>query len=229
MLIGHRRIRSAGRRSGSIEVTLPAQLQALEGVECRLLLRDGPRPEIVLQPDLSVALSLFRRLWSLLQAGLPELEALGDFELAEFSIGLFPSAWIDRPPLACTDALELLRDAPQGRVSADTLARLIAALAAVAGRRLGLNQLTAPAFGDAVAAVMVGGSSGVGADFERGMARQYAAEALTPGAPLDRNVWQAAHPTLTAILDQFMDWQAQPAAYTAARERWFKGLAAERS
>lgn len=230
MHIGHRRIRSSGRRSGSIEVTLPAQLQALEGIECRLLLRDGPRPEIVLQPDLSTALGLFRRLWGLLQVGLPDADALGDFDLAHFSIGLFPTVWADRPPLACADALALLRETPQGNPLEDALSRLVAALAAVAGRRLGLEQSSAPAFGEAVAAVMIGGASGLGANFERGMAHQHARAAnFTAGAPLDARTWQAARPTLNAILDQFLHWQAQPAAYAAARERWFKGMAAELS
>ena len=32
---GSRRIRSAGRTSGSVEITLPAEMQALEGVEGR--------------------------------------------------------------------------------------------------------------------------------------------------------------------------------------------------
>jgi hypothetical protein len=228
MVIGQRRIRSAGRRSGSIEVTLPAQLQALEGVECRLLLRDGPRPEIVLQPDLSVALGLFRRLWGLLRSGIADPELIGDLDLAQFSMSLFPTAWQERPPLACADALAVLRSPGAGASDPDALARLLAALAAVQGQHLGLDRHLAPAFGAAIASAMLGVATNFGADFEAGMARQqFVAARLEPGAPLDPHTWQLARPVLLTILDQFQTWQAQPATYTAARDRWFKGLAAE--
>jgi len=63
MYLGIRKIRSAGRNSGSIEITLPALMQVLEGISCRLAMRDGLRPEIVLQPDLSLAQDLLQELW----------------------------------------------------------------------------------------------------------------------------------------------------------------------
>ena len=60
MMVSHtRKVRSAGRSSGSIEITLPPEVQELEGIECRLILRDGARPEIVIQPDVSVACLLY--------------------------------------------------------------------------------------------------------------------------------------------------------------------------
>ena len=52
MYLGTRRVRSAGRTSGSVEVTLPVQLSVLQGVACRLVVRDGARPELVLEPEL---------------------------------------------------------------------------------------------------------------------------------------------------------------------------------
>ena len=52
MDLGVRQIRSAGKGSGSIELTLPADLRDLVGLQCRIMLRDGSRPDIVLQPDL---------------------------------------------------------------------------------------------------------------------------------------------------------------------------------
>ena len=69
MHFGKRNIRSAGRSSGSVEITLPVELAILEGVACRLSLRDGLVPEIVLQPDLLVVIPVFVKLWSLLRLG----------------------------------------------------------------------------------------------------------------------------------------------------------------
>ena len=110
MDLGMRKIRSAGRTSGSIEITLPALLQFLEGVECRLVVRDGPRPEIVLQTDLSPAQDLLQELWQKLRQGLGEIEDLGDFSPSDFSLALFPPRhWQERPPLAYADALAVLQ------------------------------------------------------------------------------------------------------------------------
>ena len=72
MDFGKRNIRSAGRSSGSVEITLPVELAILEGIACRLSLRDGLVPEIVLQPDLLVVMPVFEKLWSLLRLGLEE-------------------------------------------------------------------------------------------------------------------------------------------------------------
>ena len=55
MYLGSGRIRSAGRTSGSIEITLPPALQAFTGLGCRVVVRDGLQPEIVLQPDFADA------------------------------------------------------------------------------------------------------------------------------------------------------------------------------
>jgi len=229
MNLGTRRIRSAGRSSGSIEVTLPAQLQDLEGVACRLVVRDGPRPEIVLQPDLSAAQSLFRDLWALVVAGLADAGEPGELRLADFSLGLFPSGvWGERPPLACADALALLRrrDTPPAQ---DALARLLAAMGAVAGQRLGLAGPLALAFGDALAYLLAGVSVGAGAEFERGMAHQRfaAAHTATPGDPLERRTWEQARPGLRRVFEQFAAWHDQPPTHAAARERWYRALAVE--
>jgi len=110
MYLGTRSIRSAGRTSGSVEITLPSQLQCLEGVECHLMVRDGPRPEIVLQLELSAAQALLHELWRKLRLGLGEIDEIGDFSPADFTLALFPPPhWLDRPPLAYADALAVLR------------------------------------------------------------------------------------------------------------------------
>jgi hypothetical protein len=201
MYLVTRRIRSAGRTSGSIEITLPAQLQMLEGAKCRLMVRDGPRPEIVLQPDVSAAQALFDALWQKLSLGMREIDEIGDFAPADFTLALFPPRhWQERPPLAYADALAVLRqrsltppplsrpfDLAQGKrwervrgakggggEGEDTgaLARLLAFLAVAASYRLGLNGNLALAFGDAVAYLIAGTPAGLGTDFERGMAHR---------------------------------------------------------
>lgn len=229
MYLGTRRIRSAGRSSGSIEVTLPATLQDLEGVQCRLLVRDGPRPEIVLQPDLSAAQLIFGELWAHLRSGLSDVDDLGELSLSDFSLALFAGgAWADRPPLACADALAAGRQRTGG-TNHDAIGRLVAALAVVAGRRLGLRSPLDLAFGDAVAHLLGGGSPGLGSDFERGMAHQrFAAAGGALGSdPLTPRLWQQARPGLRSIVEQFLRWQADPPAYHAARERWYRALTME--
>ena len=72
--------------------------------EVRLLLRDGPLPEIVLQPDVSPTQDLFRDLWEKLRVGLSEIADIGEFSPGDFSLALFPPPhWQERPPLAYAD------------------------------------------------------------------------------------------------------------------------------
>lgn len=229
MNLGTRKIRSAGRSSGSIELTLPAQLQDFEGVECRLVVRDGPRPEIALQPDLTAALGLVRELWSHVAAGVADAGDPGELRMSDFSLCLFPTgAWGERPPLACADALAVLRR-PGDEQSQNALARLLAAIGAVSGQRLGLAGPLALAFGDVIAALMAGSGAGAGAVFEHGMAYQRFAEARLgqPGDPLARRAWEQARPGLRRVFEQFIDWQEEPARHAAARERWHSALAIE--
>jgi len=233
LYLGTRRIRSAGRTSGSIEITLPVQLQVLEGAECRLMVRDGSRPEIVLQPDLSAAQSLFYELWQKLGLGLREVDEIGDFSPADFTLALFPPRhWQERPPLAYADALAVLRArAGQDNRRPEALPRLLAFLAVAVGRRIGLEGVLALAFGDAVAYLITGFPAGLGTDFERGMAHQIfwgENRAQQPlGSPFDDQVWQQARPGFRRVYDQFRTWQEDPEAYASDREKWCRALTVE--
>lgn len=227
MYLTRRRIRSAGRTSGSIEITLPTELGALREVECRLSVRDGPRPEIILQPDLSAPQALFETLWQKLGLGLGEIGEIEDFSPADFTLALFPAPyWQERPPLAYADALAVLS---QG--TSEALARLVCSLAVVAGRRLGLNGTLALAFGDAMAYLLTGAYSGLGTDFERGMAHRifwgegYPAEPLS--SPLNGWRLEEARPGLRRVYEQFRTWQEDSESYTSARENWYRALKVE--
>ncbi|MBI3362502.1 MAG: hypothetical protein HY023_15480 [Chloroflexi bacterium] len=233
MYLGNRNVRSAGRSSGSIEITLPTQLQVLEGVECHLMMRDGPRPEIVLQPDLSAAQVLFQSLWRKLRLRLGEIDDVGDFSLADFTLTFFrPRHWQERPPLAYADALRLLRQ-PAGKDSSEPEAMpyLLAYLAVAAGIRLGLKGALALAFGDAIAYLITGAPAGLGADFERGMAHKTfwgdGDRPPSPGLSLDDGTWRQARSGFRRVYEQFRAWQSDPEAYAAAREKWYRALSVE--
>jgi len=241
MYLGIRKIRSAGRTSGSIEITLPAQLQVLEGVECRLMVRDGLRPEIVLQPDLAAAQNLFQTLWQKIRMGLGEIGELPEFSIADFTLAFFPPRhWQERPPLAYADALVVLQSRNGGACLGDgrqvggvdeALSRLLAFLAVAAGHQLGLQGAFALAFGDAVAYLVTGTPAGLGTDFERGMAHRLfwgEGRAQQPlGSPFDDQVWQQAQPGFREVYEQFHSWQENPAAYAAARDKWYRALTME--
>jgi hypothetical protein len=235
MYLGTRRIRSAGRTSGSIEITLPAQLQILEGTACRLMVRDGPRPEIVLQTDLSAAQALFQELWQKLRLGLKEMDDLGDFSPADFTLALFPPRhWQERPPLAYADALAVLRQrgehAPRDG-SPEAIVRLLAFLAVAAAHRLGLNGSLALAFGDAVAYLITGTPAGLGTDFERGMAhRLFWGNGRSPqplGSPFNDQIWQRAQAGFRRLYEQFRTWQENPEVHADAQRKWYRALMVE--
>ena len=232
--LGTRRIRSAGRGTGSVEITLPVKLDVLAGVQCRVVLRDGPRPEIVLRPDVSPAQAFVHDLWGKLRAGLRGIGEIGEFSPWDFTLTLFPSTLRQRrPPLAYADGLLLLQeegDAP-GRHRRE-LARLLAHLAVAAAERLGLRGSWALRFGDSVAYVMTGVSADLGTDLERAMARRaFWGDGAAPQAtlPLRDEIWGASTAGLRRIYEQFRAWQADPEAHARARRRWRGAMALEGS
>ncbi|MEM1125589.1 MAG: hypothetical protein AAGI71_02980 [Bacteroidota bacterium] len=227
MHLGQRKIRSAGRSSGSIEITLPVPLQALEGVPCRINLRDGVRPEVVLQPDLSEAQTLFQTLWSHLRTGLRSVDDIGDFALSQFTVALLPVRfWQERPPLFYTDALLTLHGTGDER--ADALTRLLAGLGVGAAQALGFSGALGLGLGDALSFVATGRSAGWGAEFERGLAhRLYWGETAPAYTPLDEAFWQEAAPRLVHLTDVFWSWHTDPDRYDTDRERWYRALTAE--
>jgi hypothetical protein len=199
-----------------------------------LTVRDGSRPEIVLQPDLSAAQELFRTLWQKLRLGLSDVDEIGDFSAADFTLALFPPRhWQEHPPLAYVDALTVLRQRSEksGGDELESLTRLLASLGVGAARRLALTNALALAFGDAIAYLLIGRSTGLGTDFERGMAHRTfwgKGEAERPtGSPFEDRVWEQAQDDLRRVYEQFRAWQDNRQAYAAARERWYRALSME--
>ncbi|MBC7431803.1 MAG: hypothetical protein H7345_07020 [Rubritepida sp.] len=116
MELGTRGIRSSGRGSGSIEITLPSRLRALSGLNCQITWQDSPVPQVTLTPDLSLARAALARLWGLL---LPAL-GLPQQPLPAMQVSLYGGT-----ALIWEDALTLSRSAPH---EAAAVGQVLAAL-----------------------------------------------------------------------------------------------------
>lgn len=198
------------------------------------MMRDGPQPEIVLLPDASPTQVLFQDMWQKLRVGLSEIDDIGEFSPADFSLAFFPHhPWLERPPLAYADALAVLQEeAGAENRSPAAHARLLACLAVVAAHRLGLTGSLALGFGESIASLMTGTAAGLGSDFERVTAhRAFWADGDTQplGSPLREEAWHQAQPGLKRVYEQFRTWQEHPEAYAAVQDRWYKALAVEMS
>lgn len=233
MYLGKGKIRSAGRTSGSIEITLPPALQAFTGLGCRMVVRDGLQPEIVLQPDFADVWSYLEALWSRLSLALGANESIGNFAPSAFTLTLLPPRNSQRGlPLAYSDLVTLFRSGEnRSKGELEALARILSVLAAGIARDLGLEQAFALGFGDAVAYVITQTSAGFGTDFERSMAaslsRQAHFEPRLLISPFEDEFWFECEPALRRIHEQFRAWQGEPEHYEAAQQQWYRALQCE--
>jgi hypothetical protein len=236
MDLGVRQIRSSGRGSGSIELTLPAGLRDLVGLPCRILLRDGNRPDIVVQPDFCPAEQAFSRIWRAMAAALlcDEAEAPA-LPLAAFTFGLNPRIGGGDVPFLCwRDGLMLAAAPPH---EPEAVSRTLAALGQVMADPLRIDPALALAFGVACGHLVAGVPPGsgrsescdiaaaamrfdytsanalVGAAMQAPMTSQLACAA----GVADPAFWRHAIPKLTAIADLFADWTADPSSHAALR------------
>lgn len=194
-----------------------------------MVLRDGGQPEIILQPDLSAPHHLIKDLWQKVRLSLGDVGDVGEYTAADFTLMLFsPEHWQERPPLVYADALRVLT---HREGASENLSSLIAALAIVAAHRLDLTGALAPAFADALTYMATGGTAGLGADFERGMAHQVLESEpeirRTMMSPLSDQTWLALRPAVRRVYEQFRQWRRDPAAYAATRENWYRVFTAE--
>ena len=223
MFFGSRKIRSAGRDSGSIEITLPPELAALEGITCRMVVRDGARPEIVLEPDLSSALAIFRNIWDRLRSLMSQAGDIGEFAVQEFELVLIPAPLRNgRPVLVYSQALQASHAG--SRAQKPAMVAIVAAMATVAGARLGLTPSVAASFGEALAG-LVGDSAQPMTDLEQGAVRQAWQELCGTGAlPLSimspRRSDVTAQQALQRVVSQFRRWQEHPDQHELARARF---------
>lgn len=233
--LARRVIRSSGNGSGSVEVTLPACFRVLEGTACRVLLRDGLRPEIVLEPDLSPARLVLERLYRRL-AEACGADAAGGFSPADLTLALMaPPAGAPLPALAYLDALALARPAPH---RADALGRVVVALAAAIAPRLGIGAALAPDFAAAAGFAL----SGIVADTARQLAADLAGAELAaletaPGQgflaagedALAERFWIAAAPALARLAGLYSRLTDDPGQQQALAAAWRRGVALELS
>lgn len=235
MDLGVRQIRTAGKGSGSIELTLPADLRALVGLPCRIMLRDGSRPDIVLQPDLRGALSSFSALWTAMAGVILREDAdPPSLPLPAFSFGLQPRAGGGDLPFLCwRDGLTLAAPPPYDPAA---ISRTIAAFGQVLAADLKIAAALAAGFGAACGYLL----AGVAANVDGQEACDLAAAALhrTIEAPTQRasvdgflgdDFWRQAAPLLWATTDLFAAWTADPTAHAALRAAWRRGRTIEMS
>lgn len=231
-IIGDRIVRSAGRNSGSIEITLPVKLLVLQGVMCRVELRDGIAAEVVLHPDFSPLLPLFDKVWSLLGLTFKTREDIGEFWEGDYILGLFPEmSQSGRPILAYADALAIQESSHGiGEVCSsgtekilEPLARIIESLATVAAIRLGLSVQTAAMFGTQLAYAASGVATGTIDAFARGSLLDATAKiGWCRDHPWADETWIAAEPMIESILDQCLDWDKEPGLLARNRQLWYQ-------
>jgi hypothetical protein len=223
MDLGVRQIRTAGKGSGSIELTLPADLRDLVGLPCRITLRDGSRPDIVLQPDLARAQMAFAELWGGMGG---VLQQTGGLPVAAFSFGLHPRLSAgDAPFLSWRDGLSLAGPAPWGVAA---LSRTIAAFGHAMAGGIGIDPALAGSFGAACGYLLTGALASPDAQEACDLAALHVALGEPPFA--DGAIrWPAAEPVLAALVELFVGWTADPAGFATLRAAWRRGRSIEMS
>lgn len=232
MDLGIRSIRSSGAGSGSVEITLPAALRPLLGVPCRISLRDGHRPEIVLTPDLRPAMAAFGELWARLAAAFEIEDGQAGLRIGEFAVTLEP-AENRGAALALVDGLALAGPVPHDRI---VLGRVVAGLAAHLAAPIGIDAAFADEFAAASAYVVTGMALGATSreicDITGALLRPLGAE---PGAAFARHgedafspvLWNALVPPLQSIAATFSAWSRNPIERHTLSAAWRRGLSLE--
>lgn len=230
--LGDRIIRSAGRSSGSIEITLPVKLQVLQGVMCRVELKDGIAAELVLHPDFTPLLPHFDTVWNLLAQSLKPIDDIGEFWEGDYVLGLFPEmSQNGRPILSYADALAIQDTFPDVDVVKtdgikhvlEPFAKIIESLAFVAAIRLGLTASTAAMFGNQLSYIASGVATGTIDAFARGSLLDETAQiGWCRDSPWAVETWISAQPMIEIILDRCLLWDKNPLLFTQQRQLWYQ-------
>jgi hypothetical protein len=237
MNFGTRQIRTSGKGSGSIELTLPYELRDLVGLPCRITLRDGSRPEIVLQPDLGRAVAGFTRVWTGMVAVMLPEHAEVSLPVGAFAFGLQPGVQGgERPYLCWRDGLALGAAPPHDPL---IVARTGAAFAQVLADRLGIAASLAGDFGASCGFLATGmvPMSGVQeiCDVVAGALPVSQRPSGPPASLTDPGAagaagtlfWETVAARLAACTDLFAHWTAHPAELAALRGAWQRGFSIE--
>jgi hypothetical protein len=230
MHFGKRNIRSAGRSSGSIEITLPVEFAILEGVSCRLDFHDGLMPQITLQPDLKFVTQMYLQIWELLALGLEKVGNIGDYSDADYQLGLFHNtAMAQVPPLSYADAIAVLQKASTDELEKqrafEAYARIVESMATVGGFRLSLSPTLATLFGNQVAYYLCGEVVDARDAFARGIGLRQQTKSfgiVTENIHLDTAYWLRIQDDLMCIYDRFAGWNRNPTAFDNEREHWYR-------
>lgn len=236
MDLGIRQIRTAGKGSGSVELTLPGTLRGLVGLPCRITLHDGVQPDIVLRPDFSAASAAFAAVWrGLARALIPEFcaDAAESFPQDAFSYGLLPlPAGPGGPYLCWQDGLALAMRDSDGAPPA----RAIAACAAQLAPDLGILPGLADAFGAACGFLAAGRMAFPAWQMPCDVtAAQFARASLwRPGQAWDDSpnihanpFWMRLGPGLATCAALFAAWSLPGSAYPALCAAWRRGRSIE--
>ena len=239
MHLGTRQIRTSGKGSGSIELTLPSELRDLVGLPCRVLLRDGSRPEIVLQPDLGRAIAGFTGIWQPMVAALLPERGEQSLRLAAFTFGLQPGGMsADRPYLCWRDGLALGAAPPHDPLTA---ARTIAAFGQVLADGFHIAPSFAAAFGAAAGLLATGTLPRTDlqeiCDVVAGALPPPLRLACTASLLADPEgtgaagaaFWERAAAPIAAAAELFHRWTADPSELATLRCAWQRGFSIEMS
>lgn len=224
MDLGVRQIRTAGKGSGSIELTLPAELRDLVGLPCKVTLRDGVRPDIVLRPDLQHVHAAFNALWHPMQAALMPEDPTA-FPSTAFEFGLYPRAGRSDIPFLCwRDGLALASAPPHDPAA---VSRTLAAFAQVLAPDIGLDPELAAGFGAACGWRLTGVAPAADAQEASDLVALHLPRGRSPlnaaDGAVDAAFWSLAAPVLNATADLFAEWTADPARHAALRAAWRRG------
>jgi len=228
-----RHIRTSGRGSGSVEVTLPSALRQLVGLQCRITVRDGARTEIVLEPDMAEARTVFQQLWRMM-ARILLIEDPDEFSEREFCFSLAPEPSRGGQANLCwTDGLELARSAP--RLNEAALARTVAGFGTALANRLSIGARHAAGFGAACAMLAAGACPfpnwqepvDIAASALAGQGAWRPGTPLQATSPADPLFWDLCGPMFVAAADLFADWSEDDAGYAELSAAWRRGRAVE--
>jgi len=236
--LGVRQIRTSGKGSGSIEVTLPTELRDFVGLPCRVLLRDGRQPHILLQPDIQHALAAFARLWcAVVGSVLPHRDDLAAMPTEQFAFALHPRGGAgDRPLLGWSDGLALTRPPPHMALA---VSRSLAAMGEALAPDLAIEPPLWRGFGMACGYLAVGVLPAaeaqevceVTAEMMRDQGRPGASFVAAMGDGMDgafgEAFWRQATPVLRAVAALFRIWSDDADRLSTLRVAWRRGVSIE--